>query len=75
MVRVPIDIDPHRRAWQQLMHHVGLDENTPTPRQVVGIGAGPAKSGHEPNWPVRPPPPPLHQRSERPAPPRSWRWR
>jgi hypothetical protein len=70
MVTVPVDADPRQRAWRQLLHHVGLAESTPMPRQVVGIGAGPAKSGHEPDWLVRRPPPPMHQRSERPAPPR-----
>jgi hypothetical protein len=69
MVTVPVDADPRQRAWRQLLEHVGLPDSTPMPRQVVGIGAGPAKSGREPNWPVRPPPA-SHMRSERPAPPR-----
>jgi hypothetical protein len=67
MARVPVTADFRLR---RLLEHVGLPGGTPMPRQVVGIEAGPARSGHEPNWPARRPPPPMHQRSERPAPPR-----
>jgi hypothetical protein len=72
MARVPIDPNPHWRAWRQLLEHVGLPGSTPMPvqRASPGVGIGPAISGHEVNPPPRPRPPTSHMRSERPAPPR-----
>jgi hypothetical protein len=66
MVTVPKDADPQQRAWRQLMHHVGLAESTPMPRQVVGLGAGPVRTESEPQWAPRPRPSPSTMRSEAP---------
>jgi hypothetical protein len=73
MARVPIDADPHQRAWQQLLHHVGLAESTPMPvRRVASAGVGiSAAIGSEVNPPPRPKPPIEHMRGEGGAPPRS----
>jgi hypothetical protein len=73
MVTVPADADPRRRAWRQLMHHIGLAESTPmpVPRASPGVGIGPAIGGHEVNPPPRPKPPAGHMRSERPRPTRA----
>jgi hypothetical protein len=38
-MRVPIDADPHQRAWQRLLHYVGLAESTAKPvRRVASAG-------------------------------------
>ena len=64
MARVPMTADFRLR---QLLEYTGL-ASTPAPvrRSGPGIGIAPANR-REPNWPVRRPPPPLHQRSERPT--------
>jgi hypothetical protein len=63
-MRVPIDGDPRRRAWQRQLEHVGLSHTSlPVPRSPAGFGIGAAKSGHEVDPPVRPRPPVAHMRN------------
>jgi hypothetical protein len=68
MARVPIDSNPHQRAWRQLLHYVGLADSTPMPvqRASAGIGIGPSASGRETDPPPRPALSPRTMRSEAP---------